>query len=99
MRGNKVKNNKHIFKNESASQPKHELGAALTYPDSPAHKKQIAADMTEISAEERRHLIADAAYFRSERRNFAPGLEIDDWLNAEAEIERKLSELIAQRPM
>jgi len=31
-------------------------------------------------------LISAAAYFRAERRNFEPGHELDDWLDAEAEI-------------
>lgn len=30
--------------------------------------------------------VAEAAYFRAERREFAPGFELDDWLAAEAEI-------------
>ena len=30
--------------------------------------------------------IAEAAYYRAERRGFAPGQEMDDWLAAEAEI-------------
>jgi len=30
--------------------------------------------------------IAEAAYYRAERRGFAPGQEIDDWLAAEAEV-------------
>jgi hypothetical protein len=30
--------------------------------------------------------IAEAAYFRAERRGFAPGSETEDWLAAEAEI-------------
>jgi Protein of unknown function (DUF2934) len=30
--------------------------------------------------------IAEAAYFRAERRHFQPGFEIDDWLAAEREI-------------
>lgn len=30
--------------------------------------------------------IAEAAYFRAERRGFEPGRETDDWLAAEAEI-------------
>lgn len=36
----------------------------------------------------RRALIAETAYFRSERRNFAPGRELQDWLEAEAEVDR-----------
>jgi hypothetical protein len=30
--------------------------------------------------------IAEAAYFRAERRGFVPGYEFDDWLAAETEI-------------
>lgn len=34
-------------------------------------------------------LIAEAAYFRAEQRGFAPGNELGDWLDAEAEVKRK----------
>jgi hypothetical protein len=34
-----------------------------------------------------REWIARAAYFRAERRGFAPGSDIDDWLQAENEIQ------------
>ena len=30
--------------------------------------------------------IAEAAYYNSERRGFAPGYELEDWLAAEAQI-------------
>lgn len=43
-----------------------------------------------VSEEERRAMIARAAYFRAERRNFAPGQELEDWAAAEAEIDREL---------
>jgi hypothetical protein len=36
-------------------------------------------------------MVAVAAYFRAERRGFAPGGEIENWLEAEAEIERLLA--------
>lgn len=39
-----------------------------------------------ITDEQRRRMIQEAAYFRAERRGFAPGDEIADWLAAEAEI-------------
>jgi Protein of unknown function (DUF2934) len=29
------------------------------------------------------------AYYKAQRRNFAPGHEIEDWLDAEAEIEEE----------
>lgn len=38
----------------------------------------------------REQLIAEAAYFRAEQRGFAPGNEISDWLDAEADVERML---------
>ena len=33
--------------------------------------------------------IAEAAYFIAERRGFAPGNELADWLQAEAELARR----------
>jgi hypothetical protein len=99
MRENKMKNNKHISKNGFTSQTKHLSSDAHNNSDSQSHKKQTAAETTEISAEERLQLIAKAAYFRSERRNFAPGCELDDWLDAETEIKQRLSAVIAQRTM
>jgi hypothetical protein len=37
------------------------------------------------AADSLHHEIAVAAYFRAERRGFAPGGELEDWLCAEAE--------------
>ena len=39
---------------------------------------------------ERLALIAKAAYFRAEKRGFAPGHEAGDWLAAEADVDAKL---------
>lgn len=36
--------------------------------------------------EELQHAIALAAYYAAERRNFQTGHELEDWLNAEAEV-------------
>jgi hypothetical protein len=44
-----------------------------------------------LSEEERRNLIARAAYFRAEKRNFAPGQELEDWVAAEADVDRELA--------
>jgi hypothetical protein len=43
-----------------------------------------------VKAEQRAALIAEAAFFRAERRGFAPGHEVDDWLAAESEVDAKL---------
>jgi hypothetical protein len=39
------------------------------------------------SPEERRRMVAEAAYYRAQHRGFAPGGELDDWIHAEAEID------------
>jgi hypothetical protein len=49
-----------------------------------------AAGPTRIDPAERRKLIERAAYLRAAGRNFAPGGELQDWLEAEAEVERLL---------
>ena len=49
--------------------------------------ESIDLSHTGVTAEERHHLIAEKAYFRAERRGFAPGAELQDWLEAETEIE------------
>ncbi len=38
------------------------------------------------SREALHQVIAVAAYYRAERRNFEPGHEMEDWLDAEAEV-------------
>jgi len=43
-----------------------------------------------VSEEARRAMIAEAAYLRAERRGFAAGNEEEDWLAAEAEVDRLL---------
>jgi len=44
------------------------------------------------SAEERRQWIEMAAYFKAERRGFAPGHAAADWLEAEMEIEVQIAQ-------
>ena len=39
-----------------------------------------------VSEAELRDLIAREAYYRAERRGFAPGGETEDWLEAEADV-------------
>jgi Protein of unknown function (DUF2934) len=41
-------------------------------------------------AEAKRRLIAEIAYFTAERRGFTPGYELDDWLEAEQEVESSI---------
>ena len=39
-----------------------------------------------LTSEVVRSLIAEAAYRRAEKRGFAPGYEMEDWLAAETEV-------------
>lgn len=57
---------------------------ATDAPPSPMRATRKAAAM---SPEERYRAIAHAAYLRAEKRGFAPGHEVDDWLAAEAEVD------------
>ena len=43
-----------------------------------------------VDLERRAALIAEAAFFRAEKRGFAPGNDVQDWLAAEAEVDAKL---------
>ena len=44
--------------------------------------------VADVEAARRRYeRIAEAAYRRAERRGFAPGRELDDWLSAEREYD------------
>jgi hypothetical protein len=55
----------------------------------PIRTSDVVAPM--IDPEHRRALIAEAAYFIAERRNFAPGNEAEDWLNAESAVDTALT--------
>jgi hypothetical protein len=43
-----------------------------------------------VGPEQRAALIAEAAYYRAERRGFEPGHETEDWIAAEAEVDANL---------
>jgi hypothetical protein len=40
----------------------------------------------ETSSEDTRRRIAEAAYFRAKERNFEPGHELEDWVDAESQV-------------
>lgn len=50
----------------------------------------IAQENPPFTAEERYRMIAEAAYFRAEKRGFLGGNVAEDWLDVEAEIDRML---------
>jgi hypothetical protein len=46
-----------------------------------------------VSNEQRRQMVAEAAYFRAERRGFAGGDPVADWIEAEAEVDERVREI------
>lgn len=57
-------------------------------PTSPSFNSNARAD---VSQEEVRRLISEAAYYRAKQRGFAPGHELEDWIAAEAEVIGRLN--------
>jgi len=55
-----------------------------------ATTEPIVLQSSMLDTEARRRMIAEAAYFAAEKRGFTPGGEVDDWLGAEAEIDRQV---------
>ncbi|HZO03455.1 MAG TPA: DUF2934 domain-containing protein [Burkholderiales bacterium] len=45
----------------------------------------------DVSPEELRKLISEAAYYRAKQRGFEPGHELEDWIQAEAEVMRRVA--------
>ena len=45
-----------------------------------------------IDPDTRRQLVAAEAYFRAERRGFAAGSELDDWVAAEMAVDMRLQQ-------
>lgn len=44
----------------------------------------------DVSPDELNKLISEAAYFRAKQRGFEPGHELEDWIQAEAEVMRRI---------
>lgn len=63
---------------------------AFTPSAAAARKSPSAAcsNPSPVDAEIRSRMVAEAAYYRAEARGFATGYELEDWLEAEAEIDQ-----------
>jgi Protein of unknown function (DUF2934) len=65
-------------------------GARGTQPARAPGARGKSAGRAAVSPENRRAMIAQAAYLRAERRGFEPGQETEDWLAAEVEVDALL---------
>jgi hypothetical protein len=59
---------------------------ATPKPDSKAATPMAANLRVNVSPDETKRLIAEAAYYRAKQRGFAPGRELEDWIEAESEV-------------
>jgi Protein of unknown function (DUF2934) len=73
--------------------PRARVAKPRTASSKASHSRQVDVDTeqmakAQVAAREaaRQAEIAREAYFRAERRGFAPGYELDDWLAAEAAV-------------
>lgn len=65
--------------------------ARKTEPDPVAQETATQPDpLNAIFPEDYQAMVAEAAYFLAEQRGFAPGYEVEDWLEAEALIKQHL---------
>lgn len=53
------------------------------------------SSVSRLSPEEIYKLIQESAYFKAKARGFAPGHEVQDWIEAEAEVRRRLDDRAA----
>ena len=58
----------------------------------PGREKQTKykLESTGITPDKRSQMIADAAYYRAEKRGFDPEGQVQDWLEAESEVDALL---------
>ena len=61
---------------------------ARTEPATP--NKSSTKQAKKVNPGMRRRMIAEAAYYRAERRGFVSGDTVQDWLEAEKEIDRSI---------
>jgi Protein of unknown function (DUF2934) len=66
------------------SRPAPKRPSGTTAPDVPKTPR------SELSPEDVYRLIQETAYFKAKQRGFAPGHEVQDWIEAEAEVRRRL---------
>jgi hypothetical protein len=62
-------------------------GAAMVVSESEA----ASAATSSIDPEVRRQMVAAEAYFRAERRGFAAGQEVEDWIAAESVVDSRFN--------
>lgn len=67
----------------------------FTYQEKPKtpRAKKTPPKMSELREQPSSEQVAELAYYKAEKRGFTPGSELDDWLEAENEINTPDNEL------
>jgi hypothetical protein len=81
---------------ESAARPRRRAAKAVAPAVPEEGTEGQPASSPGIQPEERLGRIAQAAYFRAERRGFQPGFALEDWLSAEQEVDGALLQASAR---
>jgi len=55
-------------------------------------KNEVRSATDDSTAKDVSARIAESAYFKAESRGFSPGYELDDWLEAEQELQMESGE-------
>ena len=83
---------KTVAKKAPAKKAVAKKAAAKASPQPPLPDRAVTLKpVAEVTPEERYRMIQEAAYYRAEKRGFAPGHDEEDWAAAVAEIDAMLS--------
>ena len=79
----------HTSEQRSARQGGSEKLAVLTSQVPGTSNSPAMQEAALIDSDQREDMIRKAAYFRAASRGFCPGQEVEDWLAAEREVDRR----------
>ncbi len=88
----RVSTGKKTTRRKTAAAPELTDGAVMEVLESA--QSEMTASMS-IDPDIRRQLVAAEAYFRAERRGFAAGNELEDWVAAERAVDSRLAQMQA----
>jgi hypothetical protein len=91
-RGDECGHGGQMMATKSESSGKKTRRKASTAPELHTSAMMAAASMG-IDPDVRRQLVAAEAYFLAERRGFAAGHELEDWVTAEAAVDSRLQQM------
>ena len=72
------------------SRPTQARKPTRTAPDAPSVEAAARGSSNSLTPEQLYRMIQETAYFKAKARNFAPGHEVQDWIEAEAEVRRRI---------